>query len=104
MRIIRDLCDDIRENIHEAREKIRTAYMLRDECRQAADWYRDMACAHLNFNQMGHDTVTKLMNEAKVSGKQADVLPGMMVVYQDIHAQLIRESAEVKAMIDMYGK
>ena len=104
MRIIRELSDEIRENIHEAREKIRTAYILRDECRQAADWYRDMANAHLNFNQMGHDVVAKAINDWKASGKNADVAPGMMAVYNDIHAQLTRDSAEVKAMIDMYGK
>ena len=102
MRMIKRLSDEIRQNIHEAREKIRTAYDLREKDRSSADWYKEMAMAHLNFNTNGHTNVVRLINEAKTKKADDAMIPGMMAVYEEVHADLIREAAEVQAMIAAY--
>lgn len=102
MKMIKKVSDAIRENIHEAKDKINMAYRLRDEDKAVADWYREMAAAHIAFNTNGHNVVMRLIEEAKVEKVGNPMIPGMMAVYNEIHADLKRESAEVQAMIQNY--
>ena len=102
MRMIKKVSDSIRENIHEAREKIEMAYKLHGEDKAVADWYRDMATAHLNFNTNGHSIVVKLIDQAKTEKTGNPMMPGMMAAYNEIHASLKLEAAEVQAMINNY--
>ena len=102
MRMIKKISDDIRGNIHEARDKINMAYKLREEDRAAADWYKEMAAAHIGFNTNGHNVVTHLIDEVQRDKANDPLTPGMMAVYNAIHADLKRESAEVQAMIQNY--
>lgn len=102
MRMIKQISGDIRCNISEAREKIGMAYKLHDKDKAAADWYKDMAAAHLAFNQVGHSCVKRLIDEAKVKRADDPLMPGMLAVYDDMHADIMRESAEVQAMISAY--
>jgi chromosome segregation ATPase len=99
---IKKVSDEIRNNIHEAREKINTAYLMKDKDRGVADWYKHMAAAHLEFNSNGHNCVTRLISEAKAEKHDDPLLPGMAAVYEEIHADIIREAAEVQAMINGY--
>lgn len=102
MRMIKQISGDIRCNISEAREKICTAYKLRDKDKAAADWYRDMASQHLAFNTAGHANVKRLIDDAKSKRADDKLIPGMMAVYEDMHADIMRDSAEVHAMIAAY--
>ena len=102
MRMIKQLSDEIRENIHEAKEKIRMAYKLKDKEKGVADWYKDMAAAHLTFNTRAHECVTKMINEAKTKMADNPMTPGMIAVYEEIHADIIAENAEVQGMINAY--
>lgn len=102
MRMIKQISGDIRCNISEAREKICTAYKLRDKDKAAADWYRDMAAQHLAFNTAGHANVKRLIDEAKSKRADDKLMPGMVAVYEDMHADIMRDSAEVQAMIAAY--
>lgn len=102
MIMIKQLSRDIRENINEAREKIGEAYRIRDKNKATADWYRDMASAHLRFNDAGHQNVIRLINEARSKMENDPMMPGMLAVYEDMHADIIRDTAEVQAMIQNY--
>ena len=102
MRMIKKVSDAIRENIHEAKEKIDMAYRLHDEDKAVADWYKEMAAAHLGFNTTGHNIVVKLIEQARTEKEGNHMIPGMMAVYNEIHADLKREAAEVQAMIQNY--
>lgn len=102
MRMIKWTCDVIAGNLREARKYIGKAYELRETCRPAADWCRDMALRHLEFNTQGHAIVKKLIDDYGNSGKQSDLMPGMRAVYSDIHADMMREAAEIQAMIQGY--
>lgn len=102
MKIIKRVSDEIRGNIHEAREKINTAYLMRETDKAVADWYKDMAAAHLAFNTNGHNIVVKLIEKARTEHEGSHMLPGMIAVYNEIHAELQRETAEVQAMVQNY--
>ena len=102
MREIRDVVKTIEHNVHEAREKIEKAYSLMERNRPFADWQRDMAAQHLTFNGKGHEIVKKMI--ADQADNQHPLAPGMRAMYEDMHAEIIRETAEVRAMIDSYGK
>ena len=102
MREIKHVVKDIEHNIREAREKITRAYNLMESNRPYADWQRDMAMQHITFNGKGHEIVKKMISD--VAASTDPLAPGMRAMFEDMHADLMRESAEVKAMIDNYGK
>ena len=103
MKIIKRLSNDIACNIEEARDKIRTAYELKSEYPEAANWYREMAAAHIGFNQSGHAAVKKLIEAYKASDeyqKKAEFANGMIAAWEAMHNEFVIKAAEVKAMID----
>ena len=102
MKMIKMISEEIKGNICEAREKIGMAYKLREKDKAAADWYKDMAAQHLAFNQTGHANVKRLIDDAKVKRADDKLMPGMVAVYEDMHADIMRDSAEVQAMIAAY--
>lgn len=102
MRMIKQVCCEIKGNICEAREKIGMAYKLRDKDKAAADWYKDMAAQHIAFNTAGHANVKRLIDDAKSKRADDKLMPGMVAVYEDMHADIMRDSAEVQAMIAAY--
>lgn len=102
MRMIKKLSDDMWMNIHEAKDKIREAYKLRDADKGAADWYKEMAAAHMAFNNNGHAVAKKLIENAKTEMKDNPMTPGMLAVYNDMHADIMAAAAEVNAMISAY--
>lgn len=102
MRMIKWASDIIEGNISEAEKYARKAHELRDENKAAADWCKEMAAAHLHFNDAGHAVVKKLIDDYAASGKNSELAPGMKAVYNDRHNDMIRRTAEVQAMIAMY--
>ena len=102
MKMIKQISCDIKGNICEAREKIGMAYKLREKDKAAADWYKDMAAQHMAFNTAGHACVKRLIDDAKAKHADDKLMPGMVAVYEDMHADIMRDSAEVQAMIAAY--
>lgn len=103
MKIIKRLSNDIACNIEEARDKIRTAYELKSEYPEAASWYREMAAAHIGFNQSGHAAVKKLIEAYKASDEykeKSEFANGMIAAWEAMHNEFVSKAAEVKAMID----
>ena len=102
MKMIKMISEEIKGNICEAREKIGMAYNQREKDKATADWYKDMAAQHLAFNQTGHANVKRLIDDAKSKRADDKLMPGMVAVYEDLHADIMRDSAEVQAMIAAY--
>lgn len=103
MKLIKQISNDIAENISEAKDKIRTAYELKTESPEAAAWYREMANAHLGFNSKGHEVSKKLIETYKASEeykRNPAFADGMLGAWNAIHDDLIAKTAEVKAMVD----
>ena len=102
MKLIKWASDIIAGNIREAQRYIDKAYELRETSPMAAEWCRDMANAHLQFNGKGHDYVRRLIAQAEASGEHHELMPGMKAVYNEVHNDLIRQAAEVRSMIDTF--
>ena len=102
MKMIKMISEEIKGNICEARDKIGMAYKLREKDKAAADWYKDMAAQHIAFNTAGHANVKRLIDDAKAKHADDKLMPGMVAVYEDMHADIMRDSAEVQAMIAAY--
>ena len=105
MKMIRCISGNISCNIREARDKIMKAYELRSEDMDSALWLREMASAHLTFNEKGHAIVTKLINQYRMSDDYKEnpaYADGMMDAWNTIHADHVKETAEVRAMIDAF--
>ena len=103
MKLIKQISNDIAENISEAKDKIRTAYELKAESPEAAAWYREMASAHLGFNGKGHEVIKKLIEAYKTSDeykRNPAFADGMLGAWNAIHEELIAKTAEVKAMVE----
>ena len=102
MKLIKLLSEEIKHNIHEAEEKIEMAYKMRDADKAIGDWYKDMAVKHLAFNDTGHSIVVRLIKDAEEEHKNNPLYAGMMAVYNEMHADIMAESAEVQGMISAY--
>lgn len=102
MKMIKMLSEDIRGNIQEAEEKIKIAYKLRDTDKAVADWYKEMAVKHMAFNEAGHNNVVRLIKAAEEEHKTNPLYAGMLAVYNEMHADIMAESAEVQGMISAY--
>lgn len=102
MKMIKVLSDKIRHNIHEARELMLEAYRLRDIDKGSADWYKEMAEQHMKFIANGHANVKRLIDQVKAERKDSPMLPGMQKVYEEMHADITAEAAEVQGMIAAY--
>lgn len=86
-------------NVREARKYALKTYELREKNKMAADWCREMAAAHLAFNASGTALTKKMMEEARAADP-SERMAGMLEVWAEQHAEIAREGAEVKAMLD----
>ena len=101
MKSIKLTADIIKNNLSEARKYIHMAIEHKETEPILSNWFKDMAKAHLDFNTEGHAAAKKLIEAYKESGKNSDLAPGMMVMFGVIHADLVKEEAELKAMLEM---
>lgn len=102
MRMIKWAHKIMKNNLGEARAYIEKAYSLKDTNKMAADWCKEMATAHLAFNVNGHAVAKALIEQAKESAEHPEYIPGMMVYWNDEHAEMMQETAEIDAMIKAY--
>lgn len=105
MKLIKQIAESMEGNLREARNHIGTAYRLKDSDPQSAAWYKDMASAHINFNTAGHTAIAKLITDYKETPdykNRADYYAGMLDVWNAKHADIVRETAEIQAMITTF--
>lgn len=103
MKLFRQLSNDINGNIEEARDKIKTAYALKSDCPEAAQWYKEMASAHINFNSNGIQTIKKRMEAFKSSEeykRNSSYADGMIAAWEAMLTDIISRTTETKAMVD----
>ena len=90
------------QNVHEAEKHIKKAHEMRDTCRMTADWYKEMAHRHLEFNVQGRALYDRKMRDLIESEDAAEYLPGIKAAYNDWVSDINEKTAEVMAMIQMY--
>lgn len=93
--------DHLKANLSEAKEYIEKAYQLFESDRQCADWCKDMALGHLQFNSNGRNVFASKINAFKTEEKNTELA---IAVYNGFNADIMKESAWIKSMIDNYGK
>lgn len=99
---IMDVAEEIDENFHEAFEKMEKAFHWREDCRQMADWQKDMATAHANFNVAGCAMVRSMMDEMMREPEHEHLVAGVKEVITPMMAKWAKKHASIKAMIDAY--
>jgi hypothetical protein len=102
MKMIKWANDIIAGNLREAEKYIHMAHELKETNLMAADWCKEMAVKHLEFNAKGHELAKKLIADYAASGKNHELAPGMKVVYDELHAEMVRKNAEIMGMIAAY--
>lgn len=99
MKNIKVAADILKGNLREARKYIEMAIEYKDECPSLYDWMRNMAKAHLDFNQDGHTLIKRMIADYKMNGKNSELAPGMMAMFNVIHADIMKDEMELTAML-----
>lgn len=102
MECIRFAVDTIAENIDEARRYIKLAMEYREKQKPLADWCRDMAAMHINFNAAGMANARRLIDDMRTVSDHPEYAEGAAAVWMDWLMSLTSANAEAKAMVDSY--
>lgn len=99
---IRKIWKIIDGNLREARKYAEMALGCRDSHRQSADWYLAMAKSHIDFNAPAYPMIERMVSD--MAEHNHELGPGVHAMYMARKEEWMEESAEIKAMIEMYGR
>lgn len=99
---IRCALGDMAHNVREARDKIKKAHQWKDKNKTLADWQRDMAKGHLEYNSKINDAVVKMISDAAVKHADDRHELGMLDAYREWLADIMDGVLEVMAMMSVY--
>lgn len=100
MLVIKDLVEEIYEEIDGARKYAENALRLKDKDKSLSEMYIGMAKEELGHMNRLHDQVVRIISEYRVSS--GEVPKGMEEIYEWQHQKIIKCSAEVKVLIEGY--
>lgn len=89
-------------NVREARKYAHKAHELADRNPAVAKWCIAMARHHLEFNQEGMAIYQKDLHDMQHMPEYAALYPGVKAVHDERMAELERETAEVRAMLETH--
>ena len=100
MKIIKQLCEYIEDEIHDAEKYIKHALEVRDEYPDIAEMMNLLSAEEMKHMQMLHNQVVKIIdNYRKTVGEPPKE---MLAVYDYLHQKYIDEAKEVKVLQQMY--
>lgn len=97
-----DVLDIMWGNLMEADKYIRMAHELKDECRSYADWCKDMAAKHIEFNTAGRTVFDRMKDKLREDHEHAAHHPGILMILERNMAKLNHNCAEIKAKMEAY--
>lgn len=97
-----DVLDIMWGNLMEADKYIREAHMLKDECRTYADWCKDMAAKHIEFNNGGKAVYDRLKERLHEDEEHKMHHAGIAMILDRNMAKLNHQCAEIKAKMSEY--
>jgi hypothetical protein len=100
--LMSDTLDIMWGNLMEADKYVKMAHELKDDCRMMADWCKDMAAKHMEFNVSGRAVYDRLKDRLHEEHEHAEHHAGIVMVLDRNMAKLNRQHSEIKAMMDMY--
>lgn len=100
MLIMKDLVEEIYEELEGAREYAENALRLRDKDKSLSEMYLGMAKEELGHMNRLHDQIVRIISEYRI--KNGEAPRGMEEIYEWQHKKIIQCSAEVKVLIESY--
>lgn len=97
-----DVLDIMWGNLMEADKYIKMAHKLREECRAYADWCKEMAGKHIEFNANGRNAYERLRERLHEDHEHKDHHAGVLLVLDRNMAKLNGYCAEIKAKLAEY--
>ena len=89
-------------NLREARKYAIKAHEIKERNPAAAKWCESMARHHLSFNEEGMAIYHKDLHDMEHMSEYAMLYPGVKAVHEERIADLERETAEIKAILDAH--
>lgn len=101
MKIIKNLVDDIREEMEGAEHYAKQATQHKDDDRTLADVYAKLAGVELEHVNALHGQVVRIIKEWKTtSGKETPA--AMQAVWDWEHEKMVDTIARIKSMLEIY--
>lgn len=102
MKLVKDIVEQIDDELHGAKEYIKMASKYKTEYPQIANMYYELSITEMNHVDKLHNAVVGLINDMKVKGIEVD--PKMMAIYNYEHERAIDKATKVKVMQELYKK
>lgn len=99
MKAIKEIVEDIREELDGAKHYAEKAVKMHDTDREAAAAYADMARQELSHVDRLHGLAVKLINTQKAN--EVAVPVAMQAVWDWEHEHMIDTTMRIKALLDM---
>lgn len=99
MKAIKEIVEDIRDELDGAKHYAEKAVKMRDTDMTAATTYAEMSRQELTHVDKLHNMAVKLINEQRASGVTPPA--SMQAVWDWEHEKMIDYVARVKALLDM---
>lgn len=100
MKIIRDTCDYISEELDDAEKYIKRAIEVKQDYPELAELFNMLSSEEMKHMQMLHNQVVKLIdNYRKTEGEPP---ASMLAVYDYLHQKFIDHAKEIKILQQMY--
>lgn len=99
MKAIKEIVEDIRDELDGAKHYAEKAVKLRDTDMTASNTYAEMSRQELAHVDKLHGLAVKLINEQRASG--ATVPTAMQAVWDWEHENMIEHTARIKSLLDM---
>lgn len=101
MKIIKELCCDIEEEVCDAEKYARKALLYKEEYPALARTYHNLADEEIGHASKLHAHVAQLIDE--YNRQNGEPPAAMKAVYEFLHQRQIDKAAEVKVLTDMFN-
>ena len=100
MKQIKELADNMREELHDAHKYAEMALKYKGEDNQLAQMYYELGKQEIDHSKKEHEQAARLIAEYKVKGKE--VPAAMQAVWDWEHQHMIEDEASVRTLLDMF--
>ena len=100
MKIIKEICEYIHEEIHDAEKYVTAALDYKLDYPDTAETFYVLSMEEMNHMQILHNAVTSLIQ--KYRREHGEPPADMLAVYNYLHEKAIEETKEVKILQAMY--
>lgn len=102
MTIIRDISEEIEEELDDSEKYAKLAIEYKDEHPDLAEMYMSLSNAEMDHVNKLHDAVTRLIKEHRE--KHGEPPAQMLAVYDYLHTRHTDHAARIKAIQSMYRR